>query len=278
MTMNDETIAATDRTAGFNVKDFARTARGNHRADLQLAEYADRPLSADTLNLVRYLGQLESATMQHLRNVLVTATHKDARVTAFLVTWAFEKFWLADALEAVLEANGVPGITREWATSEKRRRPMSEAAERRGPISRAISGIIIGTPIVAVHMTIGLVDEWITRAAYKHLSESAGSAALASTLDMVLDVKQRHSLFFDDESRRRLSLSPKAVRLTRKALSGAAWPLGAIDRSDDDRSFFEQFTFGGSEGHARAAAIGAAVATLPGIGNDVAATITARLG
>ena len=44
--------------------------------------------------------------MEHLRNLLVTATHKDARVTAFLVTWAFEKFWMADAIDAVLVAHG----------------------------------------------------------------------------------------------------------------------------------------------------------------------------
>ena len=275
MTMNDETIAATDRSAHFDVRDFARTARGNHRATLQLGEYGAKPLPADSLRLVRYLGQLESATMQHLRNVLVTATHKDARVTAFLVTWAFEKFWLADALDAVLEANGVAGL--EEASSDKRRHALSEAGERRGPIRRAISAIVIGTPIVAVHMTVGLVDEWITRTAYKRLVETSGSVALTSTIDMVLDVKRRHSLFFDDEARRRLSGSAQAVRLTRRALSGAAWPIGAIDRSDDDRSFFEQFTFGGSEGRARAAAIGSAVAALPGIGDQVAATLTARL-
>ena len=275
MTMNDETIAAADRSAHFDVRDFARTARGNHRATLQLAEYRTTPLPPDSLRLVRYLGQLESATMQHLRNVLVTATHKDARVTAFLVTWAFEKFWLADALDAILEANGAAGL--EAQSSGRLRTAASEAGERRGPIRRAISAIVIGTPIVAVHMTIGLVDEWITRAAYKRLVETSASAALTSTIDMVLDVKLRHSLFFDDEARRRLGESAKAARLTRRALSSAAWPIGAIDRSDDDRSFFELFTFGASQGHARAAAIGSAVATLPGIGNGVAATVAARL-
>lgn len=49
--------------------------------------------------------------MSSLRNVLVTPLPKDARVTAFLVTWAFEKFWIADALQLVLTANdhAVPG-------------------------------------------------------------------------------------------------------------------------------------------------------------------------
>src|SRR5258707_5221181 len=97
----------------FDVREFTRTARGNHRESLELAEYATQPLTADSMRMVRYLERLESATMEHLRNLLVTATHKDARVTAFLVTWAFEKFWIADALDAVLEANGIPRIKDE---------------------------------------------------------------------------------------------------------------------------------------------------------------------
>ena len=116
----------------FDVREFARTARGNHRETLELAEFATAPLNADSLHMVRYLGRLESATMDHLRNLLVTATHKDARVTAFLVTWAFEKFWIADALDAVLEANGRP---RAQETAEgRKRRSLADHADRRGPI------------------------------------------------------------------------------------------------------------------------------------------------
>ena len=47
--------------------------------------------------------------MQHLRTVLVTPTHKDARITAFLTTWAFEKYWIADALSAILSAHEAAG-------------------------------------------------------------------------------------------------------------------------------------------------------------------------
>src|ERR1700712_5735158 len=155
------TIGEVGQRTRFDVREFARTARGNHREELQLSEYTATPLNPDAVRMVRYLGRLESATMEHLRNLLVTATHKDARVTAFLVTWAFEKFWIADALDAVLEANGAP---RAQAVEEGRRRGgLNEASERRGPIRRAISAIRLGVPIIAVHTTTGLIDEWITR-------------------------------------------------------------------------------------------------------------------
>src|SRR5665213_3951054 len=218
------TIGEVGQRTRFDVREFARTARGNHRETLQLSEYAATPLSPDAVRMVRYLGRLESATMEHLRNLLVTATHKDARVTAFLVTWAFEKFWIADALDAVLEANGSP---RSRDVDEgHRRRTLAEASERRGPIRRAISAIRQGVPIIAVHMTTGLIDEWIMRVAYEQLAAASGSPALTGAIGTILDIKRRHADFFDDESRRRLAESSRAVVLTRKALSQAVWPIG----------------------------------------------------
>jgi hypothetical protein len=259
----------------FDVREFARTAQGNHRETLQLAEYSKKPLSADSVRMVRYLGRLESATMEHLRNLLVTATHKDARVTAFLVTWAFEKFWIADALDAVLEANGTARF--QDAPEGKVRKSRKEAADRRGPIRRAVAGIRLGVPIIAVHTTQGLVDEWITRAAYLRLSARSKSAALASTIAMILDVKKRHMGFFDDESRSRLSQSPRAVALTRKALLESSWPIGAVDRAAEDRSFFESYVFGGTQGLASANEIESQVASLPGLDDRVGEVVAQKL-
>ena len=90
----------------FDIREFTRTARGSHRAELQLDAIRASGLGADAIRLLRLLRDLERTTMQRMRNLLVTATHKDARVTAFLTTWAYEKFWIADALDAVLEATG----------------------------------------------------------------------------------------------------------------------------------------------------------------------------
>jgi hypothetical protein len=271
MTISGETRG----DARFNVREFARTARGNHREELDLTEYAETPLGSDILRLVRYIGRLESATMEHLRNLLVTATHKDARVTAFLVTWAFEKFWIADALDAVLEANGQPRA--QDASEGKPRKSLADASDRRGPIRRAVAAFGLGVPIIATHMTTGLVDEWIMEDAYEHLAASGKSASLRSTIAIILAVKKRHAEFFLDEARRRLSESPRAVKQTRTALGKAAWPIGAVDRAADDRDFFDAWLFEGDEGKARATAIGRLVADLPGMGNDVAGTVAGRL-
>lgn len=254
----------------FDVREFARTARGNHRGELDLEALSAADVDAEAARLIRTMRDLERHTMERMRNVLVTATHKDARVTAFLTTWAFEKFWIADALDAVLEATG-HDVTSPEGT---RRRSRFERAERRGPVARAIAGILAGPELVAAHVTTGLIDEWVTTAAYRRLGEIA--PAVRPVADLIVDLKSRHILFLAEDAERRLAESARARRLTVTEVKRSAWPLGAIDRSADDRSAFEAVVFGGPEGTARAAEIAAGIAALPGLG-AVAPIVAARL-
>jgi len=254
----------------FDVREFARTARGSHRGVIQLEGLGPAGIDADTARLVRTMRDLERHTMERMRNLLVTATHKDARVTAFLTTWAFEKFWIADALDAVLEATGHDVTSPVGAP----RRSRSERAERRGPIVRAIAGNLAGPELVAAHVTTGLIDEWVTTAAYDRLGEVAEAARPVA--DLVIEIKQRHILFLAEETERRLGASPRARRLAVKEITRSAWPLGAVDRSAEDRAFFETTVFGGPEGVERASQIAARIAALPGLG-AVAPAVAARL-
>lgn len=218
--------------AEFNVRDFARTAVGSHRAGLDLAAYASKPLDPRTLDLVAYLARLEHSTMRHLRSVLVTPTHKDARVTAFLVTWAYEKYWIADALEAVLAAH--PDFEGEAAG---RLSPVARfwhsLAERIEPIHESVIANAIGEDVVAVHSATGAVDEWVTRAAFVALAEQAEHDEFRSLLQQLAAVKERHERFWSLQSRDRLRRSPSASVLARRRLARARLPLGAIDESPD---------------------------------------------
>jgi len=260
----DHELARLD-DAGFDIRAFTRSAQGTMRGQLDLDAYAQAPLRDDELRLVRHLGRLEGATMEHLRNLLVTATHKDARVTAFLVTWAYEKFWIADSLDAVLEAHGRPRLRDDEEAAP--RRAVTERAERRGPIRRAILAAGLGAPIVAVHTTSGLVDEWVVSAAYDRLAERTDSTALRAHVDLLRAVKRRHEAFFADETDRRLRESSRAVKQTRDHLAHAVWPIGSVDRAADERDFFDATVWGDDEGRRRAAHVGERVAALPGLGD-----------
>ncbi|WP_460524336.1 hypothetical protein [Humibacter antri] len=276
--MTNDNAPAGSQSELFDVRAFARTAHGSHRDQLDLSEFAETPLPPDTLRALRLLRGFEASTMAHLRNVLVTATHKDARVTAFLVTWAFEKFWIADALAGVLAAHAEASPTDDRNTvAGPRRHARAEASDRHGPIRRALTGFRVGTPIIAVHMTAGLVDDWVTGAAYARLAGSSDSSALTATVARILQIKARHSAFFSQEAERRLAGSERAVRLTAKALTSTAWPLGALTCSADERTFFETYTFGGSKGRSRAAEIERSIAALPGIDEVTAAAAIERL-
>jgi hypothetical protein len=257
---------------GFDVREFARTARASHRGELDLDQIAQAGLTADAIRLLRLLRDLERSTMQRMRNLLVTATHKDARVTAFLSTWAFEKFWLADALDAVLQATG--DDLHSSAPAGGLRTVVLERQERRGPVMRAIQGNIDGPQIVAAHVATGLVDEWITQVAYRRLGELA--TGLHAIVELINGIKDRHIAFLAEEAKRRLAASAKARKLATRELKNMVWPVGAIEHSDADRTFFDEIVFGTENGRAEVSRIQGLIAALPGLG-PVAPTISARL-
>ena len=134
--------------AGFSVREFARTAHGSHRASLDLDAYRDAPLDPATVELVDLLARLEHGALAYLRSVLVTPTHKDARVTAFLVTWAYEKYWVADALEQVVAAHPAPAPT--GRAVPRLRRARLALAERIEPITESVVANLIGDDVIAV--------------------------------------------------------------------------------------------------------------------------------
>lgn len=224
---------ATAPTPVFDLRDFTRTARGSHRAGLDLGGYAAAPLDDDTLELVRLLARLERGALSHLRSVLVTPTHSDARMTAFLVTWAYEKFWLADALEAIAEAHPAPAEPPAPALTLRLRRAWHAVVERVEPIGESVVANLMGEDVIAVHCLAGALDEWLVQAAYQRLADTTSHAGLARTLTDLLQVKQRHRAFFESQASQRLAASGSAARLARRRLPRMAWPLGSADEAPE---------------------------------------------
>jgi len=244
----------------FDVRAYARTAVGNLREGLDLTAYETAPLSAETLRTLSFLQAIERATMQHLRNVLVTPTHKDARITAFLTTWAYEKFWIADALSAVLSAHDTVPVSPK---SSAVRRFFREVAERLSPIRESMVANQIGVDMIAVHMAIGSVDGWLTQAAYARIAELEPNAELQKTTDTILEIKARHLTFFEPQSEYRLSASTRAQKLTRSRLRKSDWPIGADELPRADAQFFYERIFRTSPG--LATSIDDAIDGLPGL-------------
>jgi hypothetical protein len=237
----------------FDVREYARDAAGSHRDELGLEIYRTNPLSADTLRILRYLQIIERATMTHLRSVLVTATHKDARITAFLTTWAFEKYWIADAFEQI-------GLAHQPEGTDVDRAPFITPTER--TIRESIVANIIGLPMIAVHMTLGTIDTWLSQAVYGRLAALESHPQLTATLEKFTALKERQLHFFEAQARYRLTESGYSRRLTRKRIAKTPWPIGAKAEPAHETEYFFQRLFGSAR--ELLAELDARIDTLPG--------------
>ncbi len=237
----------------FDVRDYARTVAGSHRDELGLDSYRSNPLNSEALRIIRYLQVIERATMTHLRSVLVTATHKDARITAFLTSWAFEKYWIADAFEQI-------GLAHQPEGTDVNRAPFVTPPER--TIRESIVANIIGLPMIAVHMTLGTVDTWLSKAAYSRLLVLESHPQLATTIATFQALKDRQLVFFEAQSRYRLTESKQARSITRRRLAKTPWPLGAKAEPPDETAFFFERLFGSARDIV--SELDARIDTLPG--------------
>jgi hypothetical protein len=240
----------------FDLDEYTRTAAGSHRGELELEEYDAAPLLPETLRSLAYLRNVERATMSHLRGLLITPTHKDALVTAFLTTWAYEKYWIADALDGIIawhEANGAPPAPQ----------PLTLAPRERS-IREAIYGNLVGVDLIPTHLATGAVDEWITQAAYTRILDLDPNDRLAQTLGALLQVKRRQLRFFEATAAERLAESARAQRLAAKHLRRIEWPVGSrAEPRGETRRFFERLF---STVPALVAEIDGRVDALPGLG------------
>ncbi|THG28628.1 hypothetical protein [Naasia lichenicola] len=239
--------------ASFDVRGYTRTAIGSHRDDLDLDGFAAQPLTPSTLRAIRSLERVERSTMHHLRNVLVTPTHKDARVTAFLITWAFEKFWMADALRAVLEAHAIEPL------GESSRRGGGAVFDRIRPIGTSLFTGAIGSDIVAVHMALGIADDWAMGATYETVASDAANPTLDAVFARIAHVRARHAEFFEVQARDRLSRSLRSRSLTRARFRVATVPISSSALSADDRRALDTIV------QRRATETLARIRTLPGL-------------
>ncbi|MDM4761769.1 hypothetical protein QT381_01965 [Galbitalea sp. SE-J8] len=230
----------------FDVREFARTAVGSHRAEIDLDAFDAEPLSGETVRVLAFLRSVEHATMNHLRDVLVTPSHKDARVTAFLTTWAYEKFWIADALSAVLAKH--PSVV-VGAQSLRHRigGGVRAVIDRFSPIREALVANAIGDDVIAVHMTTGAVDTWLSQTAYSRVEATEPHPELTRVLERIREVKDRHLQFFAAQAEFRLGESAGARALTRKRMARAALPVGSDYQPRSEVSYFFSQLFDGAQ-------------------------------
>jgi hypothetical protein len=229
-------------------------------ADLDFGEFERNPLDGDALRCLRYMHDVENHTVCYLRDLLLTAAHKDPAITSFLTFWNFEEFWHGEAIAAVLAAHGENGADR---IRVMRRRLGWK--DRVTPLAHLTGSAMAGESFIAIHMAWGAINEWSTQAGYARLAARAQHPLLSELLHRIMRQEGRHIDFYASEAHRRLEVDPRARRLTRFALKRFWKPVGATVMPASEVQFVIRHLFEGVDGREMAHRIDRRVDRLPGL-------------
>lgn len=259
----------------FDVEAYTRSVAPVRDDDIDYGAFVERPLARDVLRCLRYMCDVESHTVCYLRDLLVTPSHTDPTVTAFLTMWAYEEYWHGEALARVLAAHRVPTGTDHI----RRLRLRLGRRDRVAPIQQAVVANLVGTDFVAVHMTWGAINEWSTHAGYARLIERADHPTLTELLERIMRQETRHVAFYASQAREWLSRSRRAQRLTRFALRHLWAPVGSGVMPRQETSFLLRYLLGGHLGRTVVDQIDRKVDSLPGLaGLDLVRRAAAMYG
>lgn len=245
----------------FSIARYAESAAPVQTGDLDMSDFAERPLSPDTLRVLRYMCDVESHTVCYLRDMLLTPGHKDPQVTAFLTMWNYEEYWHGEVLADVLTAHGI-------ATGDAHVRSVRLRQgwkDKTDPLVQAMAANLIGEAFVATHMTWGAVNEWLTHTGYTRLAAIEDHPVLTELLSRIARQETRHIAFYTTQARHRLGNSALARRITRWALAHRWRPVGATIMPTAEVRHLIRHLLGGPDGLAAARRIDAKIDTLPGL-------------
>jgi hypothetical protein len=239
----------------FDVLAYATTTAGSHREALLLDAYDTAPLSADLVDALDYIRRREAETTRWLSVVLVTPTHKEARITAFLSSWAWERHWREDALQAIVERH-------RPIRAQSGRSAIGGFVDRTAPLRAAIAANVQGPAITAAHMAECLVDGWILDAMLDRAAAIGASPALVADLARLRAIWARQEQFFVETTARLLDESDRIRNFVRRRVASRAWPMGA-ERDRFAAASAIRTLFGADT--AWAATVDARIDTLPGL-------------
>jgi hypothetical protein len=245
----------------FDIDEYTQTAHRVQDDDIDYEMFRDRPLSNAAVRCLRYMSDVESHTICYLRDLLVTPSHRDPEITAFLTMWSFEEFWHGEALDKVLRAHKVPATYKHI----RQVRVGQGLLDALTPIHQAIAGYTVGEDYIAVHMTWGAVNEWSAHVAYGRLIDREQHPELTKLLRRIQAQESRHLAFYAYQARKRLEHSARARKLTRMALRAFWTPVGSGIQPKPETRFILNYLLGGAEGAKQIARIDQKVDSLPGL-------------
>lgn len=225
----------------FDVPGYLAQARGRIAVDSERIE-----ISEDVARDLGFLWRLEGSALAETRALLASWTSNEARITAFVTGWGYERYWLARALRDILEASptaSADSVTPSPTTSADVGNPRSSPASRlrgiwveRGlPILAPIVGGVVKEPLTAGHMARLAIQEATLRAAERAVSSRLHGEA-ARVLTEIIDRREEIIAFFRSEAVARISRS-RIEAVTARAHLMRPWaPLRIVGVAEPDEA------------------------------------------
>ena len=245
----------------FDIDRYTATSVSVNWDDLDFEEFSRTPLPESTLRSLRYMCDIEYHTVCYLRDLLVTPSHKEADVSAFMTMWNREEFWHGEALAAVL---GAHGITVDFDELKATRLKLGWK-DRLDPIKQSMLGNVVGKDFIAVHMIWGAANEWSAVAAYNRLADLEKHPVLAVLLRRIAKQEARHVAFYATQARERLGSSKKAQVLARFALKNAWAPVGSSVMETEEVTHVMGHLFSGEDGLREIRKLDEHISRMPGL-------------
>jgi hypothetical protein len=245
----------------FDIDRYTSTSKGVQWGDLDFDTFKTNPLPESTLRSIRYMADIEYHTVCYLRDLLVTPSHREADVSAFMTMWNREEFWHGEALAAVLAAHGI----RLDFDELKSTRLKLGWKDRLDPIKQSLLGNIVGKDFIAVHMIWGAANEWSAVAAYNRMAELEQHPVLAVLLQRIAKQEARHVAFYATQARDRLASSKKAQVLARFALKNAWGPVGSSVMEPAEVTHVMSHIFAGPDGLREIRKLDEHISRMPGL-------------
>ncbi len=210
----------------FDVSGYTHNARGRIVIDTK----ALSPLNAVNAADLAFLWRLDSAGLSEARSMLSCWTGNEARITAFVATWSFERMWLARAVKEALEASGVRPDPRHRGGIGARLR--ERWVDRLMPLMVPPIAAAVGEPFTAGHMIRMALQEVSLRAAYVELLPRLDGEA-HRVVEEIIERRAAFVDFYHLEASARIARSRLERNCARLALVG--WqPLRIVGVPDPD--------------------------------------------
>lgn len=220
-------VAVWDEDIDFDLESFYSEDSSIRPQSVDLEEVTTHGAWDEVVPALQLLRTTADASIREMRDLLVSPTHYEGRVTAFLTTWNFEQHWIGKTLAAI---EGALSDREVRAGTEQPSDPLLSWRFRVDSHTRSIGVAtrtnLLGEDVVTLHMAQGLLDARVLAVAFRNLAARGGNRELARVADAVAHRQDVYAAFFRAQLLARLAQSGGARLLLRAwARTGRwAWP------------------------------------------------------